>query len=165
MCSLENYWNGFWKNSILWFLRNSILWFLRNHKIFLVLSWFWCNLSHINLYRPWTIHRRKRPHTLISDSVVIVFQLLSHVWLFATPWTAVCQATLSLTISGSLLKFMSIESVMPSNHLILCCPLFSSCLRSFVTSRSFPVSWLFSSGGQSIGASASASVIPRNIQD
>ena len=124
MCSLENYWNGFWKNSILWFLRNSILWFLRNHKILLVLSWFWCNLSHINLYRPWTIHRRKRPHTLISDSVVIALQLLSRVWLFATPWTAVCQDTLCLTISGSLLKLMSIESVMPSNHLILCCPLF-----------------------------------------
>ena len=50
-----------------------------------------------------------------------VVQLLSHVWLFATPWTAARQAFLS--ISQSLLKLMSIESVMPSNHLILCCPL------------------------------------------
>ena len=50
-------------------------------------------------------------------------QLLSHVRLFATPWTAACQASLSFTISQSLLKLMSIESVMPSNHLILCCPL------------------------------------------
>ena len=48
---------------------------------------------------------------------------LSCVWLFATPWTAVCQAFLSITNSWSLLKLMLIESVMPSNHVILCCPL------------------------------------------
>ena len=54
---------------------------------------------------------------------VIVVQLLSCVWLFATPWTAGCWASLSFTIPWSVLKFMSIESVMPSNHLILCCPL------------------------------------------
>ena len=50
-------------------------------------------------------------------------QLLSHVWLFATPWTAAHQASLSITNCQSLPKPMSIESVMPSNHLILCCPL------------------------------------------
>ena len=50
-------------------------------------------------------------------------QSLSHVQLFATPWTAACQASLSVTNSWSLLKLISIESVMPSNHLILCCPL------------------------------------------
>ena len=50
-------------------------------------------------------------------------QSLSHVWLFVTPWTAPCQASLSITNSWSLLKLMSIESVMPSNHLILCRPL------------------------------------------
>ena len=50
-------------------------------------------------------------------------QLLSHVQLFATPWTAACQASLSISKSRSLLKFMSIESVMPSSHLILCHPL------------------------------------------
>ena len=50
-------------------------------------------------------------------------QSLSHVWLFETPWTAACQASLSITNSQNLLKLMSIESVMPSNHLILCCPL------------------------------------------
>ena len=49
-------------------------------------------------------------------------QLLSHVLLFTTPWTAVCQASLSITNSRSLLKLMSIESMMPSNHLILCHP-------------------------------------------
>ena len=50
-------------------------------------------------------------------------QLLSHVQLFATPWTVACQASLSITNSQSLLKLMFLESVMPSNHLILCCPL------------------------------------------
>ena len=50
-------------------------------------------------------------------------QWLSRVWLFATPWTAACQASLSITNSRSLPKFTSIESVMPSNHLILCHPL------------------------------------------
>ena len=50
-------------------------------------------------------------------------QSLSHVRLFATPWTAACQASLSIANSQSLPKLMSIESVMPSNHLILCCPL------------------------------------------
>ena len=55
-----------------------------------------------------------------SESVV---QLLSRVWLFVMPWTAACQASLSFTLSWSLLKLMSIELVMPSNHLILCCPL------------------------------------------
>ncbi|CAI9165106.1 unnamed protein product [Rangifer tarandus platyrhynchus] len=57
---------------------------------------------------------------------------------------------------------MSIESVMPCNHLILCCPL--SCPQSFSASGSFPLSQLFASGGQSIEASASASVLPINIQ-
>ena len=50
-------------------------------------------------------------------------QLLNPVWLFATPWTVACQASLSFTNFRSLLKFMSIESLMPSNHLVLCCPL------------------------------------------
>ena len=54
---------------------------------------------------------------------VVVFQLLSHIRLFETPWTAARQASLSFTISWSLLKLMSFESVMPSNHLILCHPL------------------------------------------
>ena len=52
----------------------------------------------------------------------IVFQSISHVWLFATPWTEACQASLSFTVSQSLLKLMSTESVMPSNHLILSSP-------------------------------------------
>ena len=58
---------------------------------------------------------------LILDMLVVVVQSLSCVWLFAAPWTEVCQASLSITNSPSLLKLMSIESVMPFNHLILCC--------------------------------------------
>ena len=54
---------------------------------------------------------------------MVVIQSLSHVWLFVAPWTAAYQASLSFTISQSLLKLMSIDSVMRSNHLILCCPL------------------------------------------
>ena len=94
----------------------------------------------------------------------VVAQWLSHVWLFATPWIAAHQASMSFTISWSLLKVMSIESVMLSKHLILCCP-FSSCSQFFPVSGSFPVSWLFESGGQRIGASASASVLPTTNQD
>ena len=56
-------------------------------------------------------------------TIFVVLQSLSHVQLFATPWTETCQASLSFPISWSLLKLMSIESVMPSNHLILCHPL------------------------------------------
>ena len=90
-------------------------------------------------------------------------QLLSRVRLFVTPWTTAHQASLSITNSQSLLRLMSIESVMPSNHLIHAIP-FSSCLQSFPASWSFPISQLFTSGGQHIGVSASASVVPMNIQ-
>ena len=62
------------------------------------------------------------PRGVISVQLSSV-QSLSHVQLFATLWTAARQASLSITNSQSLLKLMSIESVMPSNHLILCCPL------------------------------------------
>ena len=92
------------------------------------------------------------------------FQLLSHVQLFATPWTAVCQASLSIMNSQSLLKLMSIQLVMPSNHLILCCPLLLL-PQSLPASESFPMSQFFTLGSQGIGVSASASVLLMNIQD
>ena len=59
----------------------------------------------------------------MSSLILLFVQSLSPVWLFATPWTAACQASLSITNSQSLLTLMSIELVMPSNNLILCCPL------------------------------------------
>ena len=99
-----------------------------------------------------------QPPCMFSQSV----QLLHHVWLFATPCTAACQSSLSITNSRSLLKFMSIQSVMPSNHFILCCPLL------FLTSI-FPSIRVLSNEsvlcirGQSTGAWAS--VLPINIQD
>ena len=67
-------------------------------------------------------------------------QSLSRVLLFVTPWIAACWAFLSITNSRSLFKLMCIKSVMTSNHLILCHPLFS-CLQSFPASGSFPRSW------------------------
>ena len=91
-------------------------------------------------------------------------QSLSHVRLFVTPWAAACQASLSITNSWSLLRLMPIESVMPSNHLILCCPLLLP-PSIFPSIRVFQMSQLFTSGGQSIGVSASTSVLPMNIQD
>ena len=91
-------------------------------------------------------------------------QSLSRVRLFATPWTAACQAPLSITNSWSLLKLTSMESVMPSNHLILCRPLLLP-PSIFPSIRVFPMSQFFTSGGQSIRVSASTSVLPMNIQD
>ena len=102
--------------------------------------------------------------TICSDFQFSSVQLLSSVWVFATPWAMALQASLSNTNSRSLPKLMSIESVMPSNHLIFCRPL-SSCPQSFPASGSFPLSQFFASGGQSIWVSASASVLPINIQD
>ena len=93
----------------------------------------------------------------------LAVQLLSHVWLFGNPWTGACQACLSFTISWSLLKLMSNELVMPSNHLILCRPLLL--LPSIFPSIGiFSNDWLFTPSGQSIGASALASALTMNIQ-
>ena len=89
-------------------------------------------------------------------------QSLSCIWLFVNPWTAACQASIPIANSQSLLKLMSIELVVPSNHLILCRPLL---LQSFPASGSLQMSQFLASGGQSIGVSASASVLPMNIQD
>ena len=97
---------------------------------------------------------------LIPSSIpdVVVIQSLSPVQLFMILRTAALQVSLSFTISRSLHKLMSIElvtlSVIP----------FSSCPQSFLASGSFPLSWFFTLGGLSIGASASASVLPMNIQ-
>ena len=91
-------------------------------------------------------------------------QSLSHVQPLVTPWIVAHQASLSITNSQSLIKLMSIESWCHPTLSSSLVP-FSSCLQSFPASGSFPVSQLFTSGGQSIGASASASVLPMNIQD
>ena len=93
----------------------------------------------------------------------VVVQSPSLVQLIVIPWTAAHQASLSITSSQSLPEFMSIELVMPSNHLILCRPLLL--LPSiFPSIWVFPTSWFCASGDQRIGASASASVLPVSIQ-
>ena len=91
-------------------------------------------------------------------------QLLSHVRLFATPWIAARQASLSIANSRSLLKLMSIKSVMPSNHLILCCPLLLP-PSTFPSIRVFSNESVFPIRCQRIGVSASASDFSMNIQD
>ena len=104
----------------------------------------------------------KMRNTMVSHQFSSV-QSLSHVRLFVTPWTMARQASLSTTYSRSLLKLISIESVMPSIHFILCYPLLLPSI--FPSIRSFQMSQLFTSGGQSIGVSASTSVLPVNTQD
>ena len=106
-----------------------------------------------------------RPKLVYGQSVQFSsVQLLSHVWLFATPWTAAPQASLPITNSQSLLKLMSIESMMHPIISLSVIP-FSSCPPSFPASGSFPMSQLFAWGGQSIGVSTSASVLPMNTQN
>ena len=95
---------------------------------------------------------------------IIVVHSRSWIQLFATPWTIACQASLSITNSQSLLKFISIKSVMPSNHLILCHPLllppsiFPS-IRVFSSESLIHIRW------PKYWVSVSASVLPMNIQD
>ena len=101
--------------------------------------------------RMWSLKMERR-HRFSSVTQSCLF--------FVTPWTAACQASLSITNYQSLLKLMSIESMIYHPAIP-----FSSCLQSFPASGSFPRSPFFTSGGQSIGASASASVLPMNIQD
>ena len=93
----------------------------------------------------------------MANSYFVVVQLPNRVWIFGTPWTAAHQASLSLTISWSLPKFMSIESVMPSNHLILC-------LRLLLLPSIFPSNKVFSSESALAIRWPSASVLPKSIQ-
>ena len=91
-------------------------------------SWrFFGSIQHDENFKAYSFESSKSLHSYYKMTVYlwgfVVVQSLSHVQLFATPWTAECQASLSFTISQSLLKLASIESVMPSNHIILCCSL------------------------------------------
>ena len=114
------------------------------------------NIMTLIINTPWVLTECQTPLSSV--------QSLSCVRLFATPWTAACQASLSITNSWSLLKSISIELVMPSTISSSVVPFFS-CPQSLPASGSFQMSQLFTSGGQSIGVSASVSVLPVNIQD
>ena len=97
------------------------------------------------------------------------FQLLSHVRLFAIAWIAARQASLSITNPQSSLRFTSVESVMPSSHLMLCRPLLllppiPPSIRVFSNESTLPMSWLKVMNGQSIGVSALASFLPKKSQ-
>ena len=100
----------------------------------------------------------------MPKSVIIVTQSPSHVQLFATPSTAACQGFLSFTIAGACSMSCSLSQWCHPTISSSVIP-FSSCLHSFQASGSFPMSQFFASGDQSIGASASASVLPMNIQE
>ena len=93
---------------------------------------------------------------------VVTVQLLNHIWFFVNPWTAACQVPLSSTISWSLLKLMSIESVMPSNHLILCCslllPSIFPSIRVFSNESALRIRW------PKYWSFSSVSVLPMTIQ-
>ena len=116
---------------------------------------------HLHMVFPY-VHLSKFPLCTIRATVILACccSVAKSVWLFATPWTAAHQAPLSFTISWSSLKLMSIESVKISNHLFLCHPLL---LLPCISQQKRWVGF-FTSGGQSIGDSASASALPMNIQ-
>ena len=108
------------------------------------------------------VHRSENVPLLFRKLLFSSVQLLSRIWFFATPWTTACQASLSPTPRACSNSCPSHQWCHPtiSSSVV---PFFSR-LQSFPASGSFPVSQLFASGGQSIGVSASASVLPMNIQ-
>ena len=128
-------------------------------------SWSQNNLK-LSVYKPaWhsnhSVHKiNARVHTYQLFSVQFS-SVAQSCLILATPWTAAHQASLTITNSRSLPKLMSIESVMPSTISSSVVP-FSSCPQSFPASGSFEISRLFASGGQSIGISASVSVLSVN---
>ena len=94
---------------------------------------------------PWGTARTNAPFSSHSSFLLSSVQSLSCIWLFVTPWTASCQGFLSITNSWSLLKLMSIESVIPSNHLILChhllLPSIFSIIRAFSIESVLHIRW------------------------
>ena len=141
----------FWRISILFSIVPASIYISTNSAWEFSFLYILANISYFHVF-------------LIITILQVVVQSLSLVWLFVTPWTVAHQASLSITNSQSLLNSC------PSSR--WCHPTISSfvvpfsfCLQSFPASGSFPITQLFLSGGQSIGASASGSVFPVNIKD
>ena len=140
------------------------------------LSSYWRNQRYCSVYYVYSLRKNQDPaprlhYCFLTDSPFLSIPFLP--WFSQFSCSVVCDslwphglqhASLSITSSQSLLKLIFIKSVIPSNHFIFCC-CFSSCLQSFPASGSFPISRFFASGGQSIGVSASASILPMNTQD
>ena len=120
-----------------------------------------CLIYKIQILQKSLVTKMKLLMIIIQFSSV---KSLSRVQLFATPWITAHQASLSISNSWSLLKLMSIESIMPSSHFILCRPLLLL-LPIPPSIRVFPMSQLFAWGSQSTGVSASASILPMTTQD
>ena len=118
-------------------------------------SRFWFLLFHLPHHHPRELPER----SAVFCAPFVVVQSLSCVQLFVTSWTAACQAPLSSTVFQNLLRFMSIESMMPSNISSSIVP-FSSCPQSLPASGSFPVRQLFTSGGQNTAASGLEGISP-----
>ena len=152
--------------SFLWILIN--MWFHKNKGLLLEQEWkIMSDSEAFLLLVDWLLEFgvSKCLEKITSNSRFIRLLSLSccHVWLFSAPWTAACQDSLSFTIFQILLELMSIESVMPSDHLILCRPLLlpSICpsIRVFSNELVLHIRW------PKYGISASASVLPMNIQN
>ena len=137
----------------------------KNRKFNMVLAMHRLSAPTLSAVENLLITYTQPPHTQVHIHVAVV-QLLSRVRLFVTPWTAAHQASLSITNSQSLLKLMSIESVVifldPTPTISSSFIPFSSCLQSFPASGPFLISLCFTSGGQSIRVSVSQSMNSTN---
>ena len=156
------------------FFQSTLRHFLIITNIIIKIILFIPGISHSIYFSPGLGMKNICPTCLINELISIgwgliysinseVVQSLSHVLLFVMPWTVAGQASLDFTISWSFLKPMSFELVIPFNYQILYHPLFLP-PSIFPSIRISPASQLFTSGSQNIGVSASASVLPRNIQ-
>ena len=125
---------------------------------------YFCSYFYVHSFScPWLFELYVLYDSIFCPLFHVLIQSLSHVQLLETSWTTGHHASMSFTISQSLVKFMSIESVMLSNHLFLCHP-FLLLPQSFPASGSFSMSQLFALCGRTIGASALAWIPQMNIQ-
>ena len=141
-----------------------LIWYCSTLLLLILITGKFCMKGSVTLCKERKPTKSEHQRKYLESSLYSSVQSLSRVWRLTTPWTAARQFSLSITSSQSLFKLMPIESVVPSNHLILCrslllLPSIFPSIRVFSNESTLP--W----GGQSVGVSASASVLPMNIQD